>query len=112
MKIDWPALGYAALSETVLIGLAVFSGPNGYLGMLPWFLQFPGALLVFFGPRIENPALLLVSVFLVQLAIWYGIISAWRAVRRRTNPPSPNSLDVPPKVPLGSDDFTLIFSTI
>ena len=91
MKIDWPALGYAALVETVLAGFAAFGGPHGYLGMLPWLLQFPGALLVFFGPRIDNPALLLVSVFLVQLALWYGIFSAWRAVRRRAIPSDRNS---------------------
>ena len=91
MKIDWPALGYAALIETVLAGFAMFGGPHGPLGMLPWFLQFPGALLAFFGPPIENLVLLLVSIFLVQLALWYGIISAWCAVRRRTIPRSPNS---------------------
>lgn len=91
MKIDWPALGYAALLETVLAGLAAFGSPHGYLGMLPWLLQFPGALLVFFGPRIENTALLFVSVFLVQLSLWYGIFSAWRAVRRRTISRGPDS---------------------
>ena len=83
MKIDWPALGYAALIETVLAALALFGGPHGPLGLLPWLLQLPGALLVAFGPRVESSVLLLVSIYLVQLALWYGLISAWRAVRRR-----------------------------
>ena len=83
MKIDWPALGYAALIETVLAVLALFGGPHGPLGMLPWLLQLPGALLAFFGPRVESSLLLLVSIFFIQLALWYGIISAWRAVHRR-----------------------------
>lgn len=83
MKIDAPTLGYALLVETVLVGLAFFGGPHGYLGMLPWLIQLPGALLFFYGPPSVNKALMLALAFLIQVAIWYLIISALRAVRRR-----------------------------
>ena len=83
MKIDHRALGYAVLLETLLAVVAAFGGPHGTLGMLPWLLQFPGALLIFFSPDTVNKVLLLVLTFLIQVAIWYAVIATVRALRRR-----------------------------
>ena len=83
MKIDHWALGYAVLLETVLAVVAAFGGPHGYLGMLPWLLQLPGALLIFLSPDTVNKVLLLVLTFLIQVAIWYAVIATVRAHRRR-----------------------------
>ena len=83
MKIDHWALGYAVLLETVLAVVAAFGGPHGTLGMLPWLLQFPGALLIFFSPDTVNKVFLLVLTFLIQVAIWYAVIATVRALRHR-----------------------------
>ncbi len=83
MKIDLPALAYATLLETALAVLAALGGPHGYLGMLPWLLQLPGMLLLFFGPHVENKVWVIVPMFLIQVVVWYAVIATWRRVRRR-----------------------------
>ena len=79
---DRGALGYAVGLEVVLAGLAAFGGPHGTLGALPWTLQLPGILLVFFVPGNEHFLWRVVGMFLIQCAMWYGILAVGRRRRR------------------------------
>ena len=58
--MDWRSLGYAAMIEAALLALAAFGGPHGALG----------------------------AAALVQLGLWYLIVAALRARRRRHDHPA------------------------
>jgi hypothetical protein len=83
MRLDWPALGYAILIEAALAGLATFGGPHGALGAVPWMLQLPGILLVFFVPGSAGFGWRVGGMVLVQVAMWYALMAAGRRWRRR-----------------------------
>jgi hypothetical protein len=73
-----PALGYAVLIESALLVLAAFGGPHGGLGAVPWVLQLPGIVLVLYPTGGSHFMLRVIGMFLIQLALWYAVISALR----------------------------------
>jgi hypothetical protein len=80
VRIDWKALASALGVEGALLVAAVFGGPHGALGGVPWVLNLPGALVVF---GFDDPRFFLARVALavaIQVALWYFV---FRYVRRR-----------------------------
>lgn len=76
-------LGYAVAVEAVLAVFAAFGGPHGTLGVWPWMLQLPGILLVFFVGGGTHFYWRVGAMFLIQSFLWYGLIAAGSAIRRR-----------------------------
>jgi hypothetical protein len=80
---SWRVLAAALAIELALLVLAAFGGPHGTLGGVPWMLQLPGILLVFFLPGPVPFAARVAGMAVVQTAVWYGVLALVRAVRRR-----------------------------
>lgn len=77
-KLDRRALVLAIVVEGVLGALAAFGGPHGALGALPWTLQLPGILLVFFGGGEAWFWWRVAGMILIQVALWYAVIAVLR----------------------------------
>jgi hypothetical protein len=83
MTLDWRALGYSIVIEAGLLILAAFGGPHGQLGAVPWMLQLPGILFVFFIAGERYFVLRVVGGAIVQVALWYVALSQLRRWRAR-----------------------------
>jgi hypothetical protein len=77
----WPPLAAAVAIELVLLVLAAFGGPHGDLGALPWMLQLPGILLIFFVPGPRWFVARVVAMAVVQTALWALVIATLRPPR-------------------------------
>lgn len=83
MTLDWRTLGWAVLIEAALAGLAMFGGPHGELGRLPWVLQLPGILLVLVLPGESYFIARVTAMLAIQVAVWYTGLAALRRFRAR-----------------------------
>ncbi|MDZ4259861.1 MAG: hypothetical protein U0974_10920 [Gemmatimonadales bacterium] len=80
MRFDGWSLIYAVGVEAVLATAAVFGGPHGALGALPWLLNMPG-ILVIFGLGVERFFLARVAFAVaIQVGLWYF---GFALIRRR-----------------------------
>ena len=82
MRIDGRALAVAVAVEAVLAAAAVFGGPHGGLGAVPWMLNLPGILVIVgFGSQrfIIGRVVLAVAI---QVGLWYLLFSFVRRRRR------------------------------
>ena len=86
--MDWRSLGYAAMIEAALLALAAFGGPHGALGAAPWVLQLPGLLLALYPTGGDWFLARVAAAALVQLGLWYLVVAAVRARRRRRDRPA------------------------
>ena len=76
---------YALGVESALATAAVFGGPHGALGAIPWMLNLPG-ILVIFGIRTERFFLGRVALAVgIQVAVWYFIFALARQRRNCQN---------------------------
>lgn len=80
-RFDGIALTLAIAVEAVLAVAAVFGGPHGALGGLPWALQLPGILIVYAIPGNELFFVRVAAALLCQVALWYLVISRFRRGR-------------------------------
>lgn len=80
-RFDGVALALAIAVEAVLAVAAVFGGPHGALGALPWALQLPGILIVYAIPGNEWFFARVAAALVCQLALWYVVISTFRRGR-------------------------------
>lgn len=71
---------YAAGIELALAVAAVFGGPHGALGALPWIVNMPGILVIRGIPGEGSLFGRIALAVLIQMVLWYGVI-AW--IRRR-----------------------------
>jgi len=78
----WKVATLAVVIEAALVVTAAFGGPHGALGGWPWLLQLPGILLVLYPPGGEHFILRVGVMALVQVSIWYVLLTtarrAWR----------------------------------
>ena len=82
MRVDGWSLTYAVGVEAVLATAAVFGGPHGALGALPWMLNMPG-ILVIFGLGVQRFFWGRVALAVaIQVGLWYLVFAF---VRRRRN---------------------------
>lgn len=88
MRIDWLALGMAVVVELLLLGLAAFGGPHGALGAAPWMAQLPGILLVLYPPGGSHFAFKVAAGALLQVALWYMVLSLLRRRHRERAGPT------------------------
>lgn len=88
MRGDGRALVYAVAVESALATAAVFGGPHGALGAVPWILNLPG-ILVIFGIRSERFFLGRVGLAVaIQVALWYFVFALARRRRRDSRDPA------------------------
>ena len=88
LRADGRALAYAVGVESALAAAAVFGGPHGALGAIPWMLNLPG-ILVILGIRTERFFLGRVALAVaIQVALWYFIFALARQRRRRARTPA------------------------
>ena len=88
MRVDGGALVYALAVESALATAAVFGGPHGALGAIPWMLNLPG-ILVIFGIRTERFFLgRVVRAVAIQAAVWYFVFALARQRRRGSRIPA------------------------
>ena len=88
MRADGRALVYALAVESALATAAVFGGPHGALGAVPWMLNLPG-ILVIFGIRTERFFFGRVALAVaIQVALWYFVFAVARQRRRSSRTPA------------------------
>ncbi len=88
LRVDGMALVYALGVEGALFTAAIFGGPHGALGGIPWLLNLPG-ILVIFGIPTERFFLGRVALAVaVQVAVWYFVFALVRQRRRRARTPA------------------------
>ena len=88
MRADGRALVYAVAVESALATAAVFGGPHGALGAVPWMLNLPG-ILVIFGIGSERFFLGRVGLAVtIQVVLWYFIVALARRRRRESRTPA------------------------
>lgn len=88
LRADGRALVYAVAIESALATAAVFGGPHGALGAVPWILNLPGILVVF-GIGSERFFLGRVGLAVaIQVVLWYFICALARRRRREPHPPA------------------------
>lgn len=79
-----PTIHYRRLLIAVLISAALatsvaFGGPHGSLGVVPWLMNVPGILLLVALPGDAFVPVRLAAGFLMQVAVWYMVLSARRS---------------------------------
>lgn len=88
MRADGRALAYAVAIESALATAAVFGGPHGALGAVPWILNLPG-ILVIFGIGSERYFLGRVGLAVaIQVVLWYVIFAFARRRHRESRTPA------------------------
>ena len=88
VRADGRAFVYSLGVASALATAAVFGGPYGRLGAIPWILNLPG-ILVIFGIRTERFFLGRVALAVViQVAVWYVIIALARRRWRHSRAPA------------------------
>ena len=80
-------LAAAIAIEGVLAVLALFGGPHGALGGLPWLLQLPGILVVLLVPGEGGFAWRVAAMLVIHVGIWYALCASirrkWRGATER-----------------------------
>jgi hypothetical protein len=88
LRADGRALVYAVVVEGALATAAVFGGPHGALGAVPWILNLPG-ILVIFGISSERFFLGRVALAVaIQVVLWYFVFALPRRRRRESRSPA------------------------
>jgi hypothetical protein len=79
---------YALAVESALATAAVFGGPHGALGAVPWMLNLPG-IVVIVGISSERFYLGRVGLAVaIQVALWYCVFALARRRHRVAAPPA------------------------
>ena len=82
MRVDGLALVYALGVESALFTAAVFGGPHGALGGIPWLLNLPGILVIFGIPTERFFVGRVALAVVIQVAVWYFVFAIVRQRRR------------------------------
>jgi hypothetical protein len=86
VRFDVRAFLIAIVLALVLAVLGVFGGPHGALGGWPWLFNLPGLAIIYLIPGNELFGARVLAALLIQVTLWYFIVSALRRRRSLARP--------------------------